>query len=64
MIVLPLVIGAVKYCCVRYKLPKGIKAAWSLGQAYYSGGPTEILADLSNKVEDRTVIRDCFGHRR
>ena len=40
-----LIIGAVNYRCVWYKLPEGIKAVWSLGQAYYySGGPTEITA--------------------
>ena len=40
-------IGAVNCCWVWYKLPEGMKAAWSLGQAYYyhhySGGPTEIM---------------------
>ena len=55
-------IGAVNCCWVWYKLPEGIKAAWSLSQAYYyhhySGGPTEILPDFSNKVKDWTVIRD------
>ena len=28
-------IGAVNCCWVWYKLPEGIKAAWSLNQAYY-----------------------------